>query len=154
MEALDKLQKEKAAHERALSEKAIKEQMAARGMSSSGQSAFEQGELQYDYETLLKEIDLQAAARRASAAAASASAARGRASALADLEAGYQQGITKALWDQQDRDRTLSRAQGDALMQVGAFIWNENKGVYQNGVGTTVTPAQAAAKLAPTWSAM
>jgi hypothetical protein len=148
MEALDKLQKEKAAHEKALAEKAIKEQMAARGMASSGQGAFEQGELQYEYETLLKEIDLQAAARRASLAASNAAAARSRASSLADLEASYQQGITKAGWDVQDRNRLYAQEKGKILTTVGTYVWNEHAGLYVNGAGQSMLPSQAAGVIA------
>ena len=56
-------EKDKAAHENALRMKALPEIMAGRGMLSSGQTAFEQGELAYNYDTLLKDIALQKSAR-------------------------------------------------------------------------------------------
>jgi hypothetical protein len=78
------LEKEKAAHDYALQQKALPEIMAARGMLSSGQTGFQQGENQYSYDTLLKDIELQKKAREEAVAESNAASARAASGAAAN----------------------------------------------------------------------
>lgn len=133
--ALDKLAKEQAAHQTELSREAIRESRGVR----TGQQAFEQGELQYNYENLLKEIDLRAEARRAAAASANAAASRNRASQLASMQLQYAQDMVKFGRNEQDIRTGSAREAGKILMSSGerlaAAWWNDDTSEYEGPGG-------------------
>jgi hypothetical protein len=117
--ALDQLAREQAAHNKALAEKQTREVLASRGMADSGQVGFEQGELQYKYDTLLKEIALRAQARQASAAAASSSQNASISNQLANLQLQKEKHDTQVIWNQQDLRDSYVNAQGQLVLKTG-----------------------------------
>lgn len=137
--ALDALAKEQAAHTKKLSEEQLREVMASRGLASSGQVGFEQGELQYNYENLLKEIDLRADARRAAAASAASASRSNRATQLASMQLQYAQDMVKFGRNEQDIKTGAAREKGSILMSTGeklaAAWWDADTGVYSGPGG-------------------
>jgi hypothetical protein len=141
---LDRIAKEKAAHDLANQQEAIRESMGGRG----GQAAWASQEAQYQYDTLIKEIDAQAAARRASAASASGAAARARTQQLAQMELDYREAMVKFNRIEEDLRNGLARANGEAYMaswdRLSKMYWNEETGAYigppsPSGATSTVT---------------
>ena len=151
-EAIDKLQKEKAAHDLANQQEYTREALGSRGLSSSGQMAVDQGELKYNYEMLVKQIDLQAAARRAQAAQAASNANRGIANQLADLDLRYQYELAKQGQYNSQLASDIAQKKGSALLQVADQLrpyYFDSNGNYIGPNGEVLTPAQAQATIAP-----
>lgn len=126
--ALDQLARDKAAHDKALAEKATREILASRGMGSSGQTTFEQQELQYNYDMLIKEINLRAQARAAAAAAASSSSSRAISDALARLDYEYEKEMAGLNRAEEKIPSQVAAARGQALNgvanQLREFYWD------------------------------
>lgn len=133
------LEKEKAAHEYALQQEALPYQLGARGMLSSGHAGFMEGEQQYGYDTLLKDIDLQKRAReeavaqanaRGAASVAQANAANAANKAISDQIAATQHGYRlEDMTQQQAQDRNK------LLMDVSNYYqdlwWDPNTNQYR-----------------------
>jgi hypothetical protein len=141
---LDRIAKEKAAHDLANQQEAIRESMGGRG----GQAAWASQEAQYQYDTLIKQIDAQAAARRASAASASGAAARARTQQLAQMDLQYRQAMVDFNRIEEDLRSKLAAANGEAFMatwdRLEKRYWDEDTGTYigppsPSGATTSVT---------------
>lgn len=154
--AIDKLQKEKAAHDLANQKEYAREALGSRGLGSSGQAALEQNELKYSYDMLIKQIDLAAQARQAQAAQASANANRGISNQLADLDLRYQYELAKqGLYDKQLAS-DIAQKKGSALLSVADQLrpyYFDSNGNYIGPNGEVLTPAQAQQTIQPSGSA-
>lgn len=154
---LDALQKEKAAHDLKNMQEYTREALGSRGLASSGQNAVDQGELSFSYDSLIKQIDLQAQARAAQLAETRANAA----GSAAQSNANQQRSISNQLADQNLRyqyelakqgqyDKTLAaeiaQRKGQALLQVADQLrpyYFGSDGVYRDASGNVVTVEQA-----------
>jgi hypothetical protein len=133
------LQKEKAAHDDALAAKALPELMAARGMLSSGQTGFLQGEQAYNYDMLLKDIDLQKRSREDAVAQANArgaaSAAQANAANAANAAISAQIAATQHGYRLQDMTQEQAQLQNKLLMDVSNYYkdlwWDPNTNQYR-----------------------
>lgn len=151
-EAIDRLQKEKAAHDLANQKEYTREALGSRGLGSSGQASLEQSELKYSYDMLIKQIDLAADARRAQAAQASANANRGIKNQLADLDLRYQYELAKQGQYNGQLASDIAQKKGSALLQVADQLrpyYFDSNGNYIGPNGQVLTPAQAQATIQP-----
>ena len=156
----DKLQKEQAAHNLANQQEYAREALGSRGLSSSGQLPLEQGELKYQYDILIKEIDLAAKAREAQAAqaasnAAASAAASSRAASqrIDSLTLQYQYGVAKAGLDATLLAQDIAQRKGSAIFQVMDYLepmyFDPVTKDYVGRNDTRLTSAQAQATLPP-----
>lgn len=150
--AIDALQKKKAAHDLANAQEYTREALGSRGLASSGQNAVDQGELSFNYDTLIQQIDLQAKARQAQAAEAAANAQRSIRNQLADMDLQHQYNLAKA--GQFDKQLAFEIAQrnGQALLSVADQLrpyYFDGNGVYRDASGNVLTPEQAQATVSP-----
>lgn len=150
--AIDQLQKEKAAHDLANQQEYTREALGSRGLGSSGQVGVDQGELKYNYDTLIKQIDLAAQARQAQAAQAGANARKGISNQLADLDLRYQYALAKQGNYDTQLAGDIAQKKGAALLQVAdqlrPYYFDASTGVYRGAGGEVLTPQQAQATVA------
>lgn len=154
--AIDRLQKEKAAHDLANQQEYAREALGSRGLGSSGQAVLEQNELKYSYDMLIKQIDLAAQARQAQAAQAQANANRGISNQLADLDLRYQYELAKQGQYDKQLASDIAQKKGSALLSVADQLrpyYFDSNGNYIGPNGEVLTPAQAQATIAPSSSA-
>ena len=158
--AADKLQKEQAAHNLANQQEYAREALGSRGLSSSGQVSLEKAELQYTYDTLIKQIDLAAKAREAQAAQAASNAAAGAAASsraasqrIDSLTLQYQYGVAKAGLDATLLAQDIAKRKGEAIFKVADYLepmyFDPVTKDYVGRNGTRLTSAQAQATLPP-----
>lgn len=142
-----KLAQEKAAHDYGLAQKALPEIMAGRGMLSSGQTGFEQGEQAYNYDMLLKDLELQKKAREESVAQANAASAASAAASAANAR------VSQQIQAKQDEyriiDLNLEKAKAAGTLANSVYdyykeIWWDKSGNYIgptfDASGKPVTP--------------
>lgn len=126
-----KLAQEKAAHDYANQKALIPEMLAARGMLRSGQLQTDQGEADYDYQTLLKDIDLQKRAREEEVAEANKRGQASVASANAAAANARQIAALQAQWRKDDLAIQLAQDKAQLLSQVQAqyrdWYWDGTK---------------------------
>ncbi len=154
--ALDALAKKNAAHDYANQQEYVREALGSRGLASSGQNAVEQGELTWDYDRMLEEIDLRAQARAASYAAQAADAQQRNALQLQGLELSRQQQIQRDAWNIEDLKQGVVNQKGQLVLKTGEALmqawWNGTEYVGPGGerwdaqgrpIGATAVPSMA-----------
>lgn len=160
---LDALAKANAARDLANQQEYSREALGSRGLGSSGQVALERQELQYDFDTFTKEVDLRAEARAAelaqtranaaaSAAASNANQQRSISNQLADLDLRNQYGLAQAQQNAQVLAADIASRNGDALFKVADRLipfYFDADGNYKGPGGQVLTPEQAQATIAP-----
>lgn len=138
-EASAKLQREKAEHDLANQQEYAREALGSRGLASSGQNEVDQGELRYQYDMLMKQIDVDLQGRR-SAAASAASAAASAASAASQQRAlQLQEATLKHQWAIQDLTSAQADASGQLLISImDKATWDPVNNVYVLPGGTII----------------
>jgi len=131
----DALRKEKAAREFANQQEFLREALGSRGMLDSGQLGVEQSELQYGYNTLLKEIDLAAKARQQEADEANARRAQSIAQQTANMQLQREMQKVDAARRREDLQLQFGREKGDLLFKVAEqrkdYYFDAQTGVYR-----------------------
>lgn len=157
------LQKEVAAHDDKLREEQVREIMASRGMFDSGQKQFEQQERVYDYNTLLKGIDIDLQARESAAAQARSEAQSRLALQLQEMQTRHTATLQGFDDDLADLPGQVARERGgylfgaeDRLRASGKFdrptmmaVWDPQSGMYRSSDGRYWNPDGTAGSWSP-----
>lgn len=151
--AADALQKEKAAHDYANQQEYVREALGSRGLASSGQVGVDQGELTFNYNTLLKQIDLAAAVRKAQAAQAQANAQKNIQQQLAALDFNRQKDLAYASIDQKEFEQGIASNRYEYLSKVVdrlmSYNFDPRTNEYKGPRGEVLTIEQASQIIAP-----